>query len=98
MRKGYVYILTNQPNGILYIGVTSDLVRRIYEHKQKILPGFTQQYGLDRLVYVEVYDSIIEAIHREKCMKNWKRAWKVRRILETNPDWRDLYEEMAATA
>lgn len=94
MKQGYVYILTNKPNGILYIGVTNDLIRRVFEHKQKAVPGFTTKYGLDQLVYYEVHDSIEEAIHREKCMKEWKRAWKAGRILEQNPDWRDLYNEL----
>jgi len=92
MPQGYIYILTNKPNGILYIGVTSDLIRRIHEHKEKIVPGFTKTHALDRLVYYEIFDSITDAIHREKCMKEWKRAWKVRRILEMNPTWEDLYE------
>ncbi|NBX02665.1 MAG: GIY-YIG nuclease family protein [Alphaproteobacteria bacterium] len=90
----YVYILTNKPNGILYIGVTNDLARRVYEHKQKLVKGFTQKYGLDTLVYYEPYESITEAIAREKTMKEWKRAWKVRRIVESNPDWHDLYEQL----
>ncbi len=90
----YVYILTNKPNGILYIGVTNDLARRVYEHKQKLVKGFTQKYGLDTLVYYEPYESITEAIAREKAMKEWKRAWKVRRVLESNPEWKDLYEQL----
>ena len=94
MKEGYVYILTNKPNGILYIGVTSNLPKRIAEHKAKVVAGFTASYGLDRLVYYEVADSIDAAILREKQMKKWRRAWKVRRILETNPEWRDLFEEI----
>ena len=94
MKQGYVYILTNKPNGILYIGVTSNLPKRIAEHKAKVVAGFTASYGLDRLVYYEVADSIDAAILREKQMKKWRRAWKVRRILETNPEWRDLFEEI----
>ena len=94
MANAYVYILLNKPNGILYIGVTNDLIRRVYEHKQKRVEGFTQKYGLDRLVYYEAHDSITAAIEREKRMKDWKRAWKVQSILEKNAGWRDLYEEL----
>jgi putative endonuclease len=94
MKQGYVYILTNKPNGTLYIGVTSDLIKRIYEHKEKLADGFTKQYGLDLLVYYEIHDSIEAAILREKQMKEWKREWKIKRIEEHNPTWRDLYPEL----
>ncbi len=94
MKAGYVYILTNKPNGILYVGVTNDIIRRVHEHKTKAVSGFTEKYGLDTLVYYEAHDSMESAIHREKCIKEWKRAWKVKRILENNPDWRDLYSEI----
>lgn len=94
MKQGYVYILTNKPNGTLYIGVTSDLPKRIAEHKAKLVKGFSTKYGLDTLVYYEVADSIEAAILREKQMKEWRRAWKIRRILETNPEWRDLFAEI----
>lgn len=94
MKQGYVYILTNKPNGTLYIGVTSNLMRRVYEHKNKLVDGFTKKHDLDRLVYFEMYDSMEEAIHREKCMKEWKREWKIKRILERNPQWDDLYAEL----
>ncbi len=94
MKAGYVYILTNKPNGILYVDVTNDLIRRVHEHKAKAVSGFTEKYGLDALVYYEAHDSMESAIHREKCIKEWKRAWKVKRILENNPDWRDLYSEL----
>ena len=93
-KQFYVYILTNQPNGILYIGVTNDLIRRVYEHKNKFVKGFTEKYELDRVVYFEVYADAQTAIYREKCMKAWKRAWKVKCILQTNPEWRDLYSEL----
>jgi putative endonuclease len=93
-KRGYVYILTNQPFGTLYIGVTSDLVKRIWEHKQKLVDGFSKKYGLDQLVYYEAYDDIETAIVREKAMKEWKRNWKLRQIMEMNPDWNDLYEEI----
>ena len=89
---GYVYILTNKPNGILYVGVTSDLVRRIAEHREGTIQGFTKRYGLKCLVYFEVYDDIRSAIQREKNMKHWSRTWKVRLILASNVRWDDLLE------
>ena len=92
MLGGWVYIVTNRPNGTLYIGVTSNLSRRIYEHRSGLMAGFSKKYGLNRLVYYERYETIIEAIQREKNMKHWPRAWKARLILELNPDWHDLYE------
>ena len=95
MRGGWVYIMTNKPNGTLYIGVTSDIARRAYEHRQGQVEGFTKRYGLVRLVYMERYDDIRQAIQRESNMKHWRRAWKVRLILDTNPDWRDLYDDLA---
>ena len=86
----FVYILASQRNGTLYIGVTSDLMRRIGEHKAKLVPGFTKQYGVDRLVYFEQYDSILEARAHERVLKRWRRAWKIALIEKVNPDWRDL--------
>jgi len=88
----YVYILCSQRNGTLYIGVTNDLTRRIYEHKTKIVKGFTEKYGVDKLVYMEEYDDVNDAIHREKCLKKWNRSWKIRLIEEVNPEWKDLSE------
>ena len=96
MKQGYVYILTNKPNGTLYIGVTSNLPKRVAEHKAKVVEGFTAKYGLDRLVYYEVADTMEAAITREKQMKEWKRAWKVKRILDTNPEWCDLFGEICS--
>ncbi len=90
----YVYIITNKPNGILYTGVTNDIARRMYEHRERMVEGFSSKYSLTRLVYVEEYPTAAEAIHREKCINAWKRAWKVKRILEQNPEWQDLYEEI----
>jgi putative endonuclease len=90
----WIYILTNRPNGTLYIGVTDNLPRRAYEHRKGMVEGFTRRYGLKTLVYFEGYPSITQAISREKAMKNWTRSWKVRRILATNPEWRDLYGEV----
>ncbi len=94
MRGGWVYIITNRPDGTLYIGVTSDLPRRIWEHREGIYSGFSKKYGLKSLVWVERFDDISEAIAHEKTLKTWRRAWKVKLILQTNPEWRDLYEEM----
>ena len=93
MRGGWVYIMT-KPNGTLYTGVTSDVARRAYEHREGLAAGFTKQYGLRRLVYMERDERIADAIQREKNMKHWPRAWKVRLVLEANPDWNDLYETL----
>lgn len=94
-RPGYVYIMTNRPNGTLYIGVTSDLVKRVYEHRTGAASGFTKRYGLKQLVYFEAHADIATAIAREKAMKFWRRAWKVKRIDDMNPAWRDLFDEIA---
>ena len=94
MRRGYVYFLTNRPNGIMYVGVTSDLVRRIYEHCLGAVDGFTKRYGLKRLVYFEIYDDIRTAIQREHNIKHWSRTWKVRLVLAGNPNWDDLWESI----
>jgi putative endonuclease len=88
----YVYLLASGKHGTLYIGVTRDLVRRVYEHKQKVVPGFTSRHGIDRLVWYEIYDDPVNAITREKGLKKWRRDWKIRLIEETNPDWADLYD------
>jgi putative endonuclease len=94
MPGGYVYILASAPNGILYVGVTSDLVRRIYEHRHGLVAGFTKKYSVKRLVYFERYEDIQTAIQREHNMKHWSRKWKVRLILASNPDWNDLYDSI----
>lgn len=94
MKQGYVYIITNKRNGTLYVGVTSDLKKRVWQHKKKVIGGFTAKYGLDRLVYYEVCDDIRGAIIREKQLKKWNRAWKKRLIEEFNSSWRDLYNEL----
>jgi putative endonuclease len=93
-KNGYVYIITNKPFGTLYIGVTNNLVRRIHEHRHKIIDGFSKKYDLTMLVYYETHDSIELAIGREKAMKEWKRNWKLRQIMDMNPQWKDLYEEV----
>jgi putative endonuclease len=95
MKQSYVYILASGKNGTLYIGVTSDLVKRIYEHKQNIIDGFTKKYAIHTLVYYEMHEDIREAITREKRIKKWNRVWKLRLIEENNPEWRDLYNEIA---
>ena len=91
----FVYILASRRNGTLYIGVTNDLVRRMSEHKDKLVPGFTRKYGVDRLMYFEEYASILEARARERSLKRWDRAWKIALIEKTNPQWRDLTDELA---
>ncbi|NJL50463.1 MAG: GIY-YIG nuclease family protein [Blastochloris sp.] len=90
----FVYMLASKPNGTLYIGVTRDLIRRVHEHKTKAVPGFTAKYDVTRLVYVETFDDPETAIAREKQLKGWNRAWKIRLIERGNPDWRDLFEEL----
>ena len=94
MRAGYVYILTNKANGVLYTGVTSDLVKRIHEHRTGMVAGFTKSYNLKRLIYYEPHDRIDDAIAREKQIKNWRRQWKIDLIATGNPMWRDLWEEI----
>ena len=93
-KGGWVYLMTNRRNGTLYLGVTSDLARRAWEHREGIVPGFTKQYGLTRLVWYEWHDDIRLAIQRETSMKRWPRAWKVRLIHGLNPLWDDLYETL----
>ena len=90
-KKGYVYILFNKKNGTLYTGVTSDLAKRVYEHKEKIVEGFTKRHGIDKLGYYEVSDSITTAIEREKQLKGGSRKNKLKLINDMNPDWTDLY-------
>ncbi len=95
MPGGWVYIMTNRPDGTLYVGVTSDLGRRVWEHREGICDGFTRQYGLRRLVYAEHHDDIRGAIQREKNLKHWSRTWKVRLIHAQNPEWDDLYDKLS---
>ena len=95
-QHGYwVYILASRIGGTLYVGVTNNLVRRIYEHRMGLVEGFTKQYGIHRLVYFEQFDDIEQAILREKRLKKWNRAWKIRLIEENNPNWDDLYPRIA---
>jgi putative endonuclease len=94
-RSFYVYILASRIGGTLYIGVTNDLIRRVAEHRQKQVKGFTKKYEVDRLVYFEQFDDAENAIKREKRLKRWNRAWKIRLIEEHNPNWDDLYSGIA---
>src|SRR5215216_7709176 len=90
----YVYILASRPRGTLYIGVTNDLVRRVYEHRNDLVGGFTAQHGVHCLVYYEVYDDVYDAISREKRLKRWRRSWKIELIEQQNEDWHDLWPVM----
>jgi putative endonuclease len=94
MADYYVYILTNKPRGTLYVGVTNDLVRRVYEHREGVVPGFTTRYELKQLVHFERYDTPTLAIQREKNIKHWSRAWKLQLVNSSNPQWRDLYNDI----
>ena len=91
----FVYLLASRPHGTLYIGVTSDLLRRVWEHKNKVVPGFTTTNDVDRLVWYEPHTDVTVAITREKQIKKWRRDWKIALIEAANPDWRDLYESIA---
>ncbi|MEL6874434.1 MAG: GIY-YIG nuclease family protein [Pseudomonadota bacterium] len=94
MKPGYVYIMANKRNGTIYLGVTSDLPKRVYEHRNDMIAGFTQKYGCKMLVWFEQYDDMEEARAAELRMKNWNRQWKLKRIERMNPEWRDLYEDI----
>ena len=95
MNQGsYVYILASQPNGTLYVGVTSDIVKRVWQHREASVDGFTKKYGIKRLVWFEAHEDVKAAITREKQIKKWNRSWKVRLIQTENPHWRDLYEDL----
>jgi putative endonuclease len=94
MRGGWVYTMTNRPNGTLYTGVTSDMLRRAFEHRNGLIKGFTKRYGLKRLVWFEFHDDIRSAIQRESSIKHWPRGWKVRLIVSMNPEWNDLNETL----
>ncbi len=94
MADGWVYIMTNRPNGALYVGVTDDLARHAWQHRAGVVEGFTKKYGLNRLVYAERHDEIAAARQRERNIKHWPRAWKVRLILKENMNWDDLYDRL----
>lgn len=91
----YVYMMASQrKNGTLYVGATSDLIKRVWEHKNKVVPGFTAQYDVHMLVYYEIHQTVMEAARRERRFKNWCRQWKINLIEQNNPTWRDLYDEI----
>jgi putative endonuclease len=90
----WVYILASKPGGTLYIGVTNNLIRRVYEHREGLAEGFTKRHGIKMLVYFEQHDTIAAALQREKNIKHWSREWKVDPIVAGNPDWKDLYDEI----
>jgi putative endonuclease len=89
-----VYILSSRRNGTLYVGVTSDLVKRVWEHKNDLVEGFTKRYGVHTLIWYEPHETMISAISREKAIKEWKRRWKLELIERSNPEWRDLYADL----
>ncbi len=91
----WVYILASKPGGTLYIGVANDLVRRVYEHREGLADGFTKRYGIKTLVYFESLETIAAALQREKNIKHWSREWKIDLIVASNPDWRDMFEDIA---
>jgi putative endonuclease len=93
-KSAYVYILASDRNGTLYTGVTSGLVKRVYDHKQKLVDGFTKKYRVNKLVYFETFDSIEQAIIREKQIKHWPRQWRIKLIEKNNPEWIDLYDQI----
>ncbi|HEX9024630.1 MAG TPA: GIY-YIG nuclease family protein [Geobacteraceae bacterium] len=96
MKQFYVYILSNERNGTLYTGVTSDLLKRIYEHKNDLVEGFSKRYGIHNLVWYEMHETAESAISREKQIKKWQRKWKLELIDKSNPFWDDLYKELTA--
>jgi putative endonuclease len=97
MKKYYVYVMANKRNGTIYVGVTSDLLKRVFQHKQNLVDGFTKKYNIHQLVYFEVSDDIQSAIAREKQLKNWKRLWKLKLIETINPEWEDLYDQIVSS-
>ena len=92
--SSFVYILASKRNGTLYVGVTADLLRRMDEHKNKLVDSFTKKYAIDKLVYYEIFEDINDAIKREKCIKTWHRAWKLNLIEKSNSEWEDLYDKI----
>ena len=94
-KSSHVYLLANRPYGTLYVGVTSDLVKRIWQHREGFVGGFTKEFKVTRLVWYETHGDILEAIRREKLIKRWRRDWKVNLVQSMNPRWRDLYDEIA---
>jgi putative endonuclease len=95
-KSSYVYMLASAPYGTLYIGVTTNLVKRVWQHKEELVASFTKTYGVHRLVWYEIHADLLAAIAREKQLKKWNRSWKIELILESNPTWRDLYVDFTA--
>jgi len=94
MKQPAIYILSNKRNGVLYIGVTSDLLKRTYQHKYHVVNGFSKKYNLNKLIYFEMHESMNDAIAREKQLKKWNRAWKIKLIETINPEWLDLSKDL----
>ena len=94
MKQPAIYILSNDSNTVIYVGVTSNLINRIFQHKQKLAEGFSKRYNVDKLVYFELYEDMDTAIYRDKRLKKWQRRWKERLIKKVNPEWKDLYQEL----
>ena len=94
MKYSYVYIMASGKNGTLYVGVTKNLIKRVYEHKNNLVEGFTETYQIHNLVYYETFEDIKQAIQREKQIKHWRRHWKIKQIVDFNPSWKDLYNEV----
>jgi putative endonuclease len=93
-KSSYVYILASQPYGTLYVGVTSNLIKRVFEHRSATVAGFSKEYGVKGLVWYEVHSDVYEAIRREKQIKKWNRDWKINLVQGMNPDWRDLFDDI----
>jgi putative endonuclease len=93
-KQYYLYILANKKNGTLYVGVTANLIKRVFEHKSNVIEGFTKKYNIHMLIYYEIYGDINEAIKREKNIKKWKRFWKIKLINTKNSEWKDLYDNI----
>ena len=98
MQQSYVYIMSSKPNGAIYVGVTSNIVKRVWQHKTEMCDGFTKKYNVRQLVYFEIHQDISEAIIREKRIKKWRRNWKCQLIEKSNPQWRDLYNDIIGLA
>ena len=94
MKSYHIYILASQKRGTLYIGITGNIAQRIYQHREKKIPGFTEKYGVTRLVHIELFTDVLEALKREKQLKKWNRLWKIDLIEKANPDWRDLWFDL----
>jgi putative endonuclease len=92
--NGYIYIMANKYHDTIYVGVTSNIIKRIYEHKNDLVKGFTKKYQIHNLVHYEEFETIMDAINREKQLKSWRRDWKIELIEKNNPQWRDLYEQI----